>query len=125
MALRTTGAAVKELINTTLTADTIEASHLVTANLLVDEELLGYGYSSARLAEIEKWLAAHFVALTEERGSLLEEEIDDTVEKTANVYSAGLSSTRYGQQAMIIDTGGKLASLSKAASKPKASFRVI
>jgi len=125
MVLRCTGDEVRELITTAISADVIEANYLVTANLVVTEDLGNSNLSAARLKEIEKYLAAHFVALAEERGSLLEEEIDDVLERTADVYAPGYASTRYGQQALVLDSSGKLAGASASSSKLKALFRIV
>ncbi len=94
-----------------------------TANLYVDTHLLSAGHSSNILQRIELYLAAHIVALTEERGSLKGGKFGDASEFLADVFSEGFRSTRFGQLALALDTSGILAKLGQ--STLKAEFRVV
>lgn len=98
---------------------------LETASLLVDEILASSGLSVNRLDAIKKYLAAHFVWITETVG-LVSKDIGATKEvyRTYSDKSVGLSSSRYGQTALALDTSGKLASVT-ANSGMKALFSVI
>lgn len=100
-------------------------SFVTTANLIVTDELGTSGLSDSRLKQIELYLAAHFWAITNERGGLVEKEVDNAKERYAGTSTkdTGFRSTRFGQQAMALDTTGVLASLASAGTK--AVFRVI
>lgn len=98
------------------------------ANVLVDDLLGSSSLSANALKLIETYLAAHLYTLTEERGSLASETFGDSTERYHNVYKAGFNSTRYGQQALVIDTTGILARESAKADKAaikSAEFRVL
>ena len=98
------------------------------ANLLVNEELASSGLSEDRKTQIELYLAAHFAVITLEKGGLTSKKIGDAEEtyqafNARNISVVGLSATRFGQQAILLDSSGKLGALS---SKPvKAQFKVI
>jgi len=114
---------VKEVIGTNIVDSTIQGSFIDTAHVFVDTHLLSAGHSEEMLTKIELYLAAHFVALTEERGGLTGEKVGDASEFFSNVYKAGFNATRYGQIALTLDTSGILAS--KGTTGAKAEFRVI
>jgi hypothetical protein len=98
---------------------------IVTADVLVNETLLGQGFSSDRLRLIELYLAAHYAAISLEKGGLQRQKIGDGEDwyQPIEQSAAGLSTTRFGQQALVLDTSGVLAALSV---KPvKAQFRVV
>jgi len=94
------------------------------ADLIITEDLSTSGLSSARLTQIELYLAAHFAVVTYERGGLTSQKLGEGEERyNAPKATDGLSATRFGQQAVMLDTSG---TLSKMASKPvKAQFRVV
>lgn len=120
---RVTAAEVKVIFPTTDGQDM--ASFIASATLLVDEELVGAGLSEARLKQIELYLSAHFASITLERGGLTKQKIDDAEEDYKNIAatSTGLLATRYGQQAVALDTSGALGGMTK--SPVKAQFRVV
>ena len=81
------------------------------AHSLVEEIAVESGHDEARLTLIEIWLAAHFYTVRDPR---------TTAERagpvSANYQSAvdlGLATSHYGQMAMLLDTSGLLAALSK------------
>jgi hypothetical protein len=120
---RVTAEEVKQVVRTDIIDDTVLTNMIDTANLLVDEELVGEAdHSDARLKKIELYLSAHYVALTEEGGGVTRSKLGDADESYANVYDAGLQSTRFGQNAASLDTSGILAALTP---KLKAAFRVV
>jgi hypothetical protein len=99
-------------------------SFIDTAHLIVDESLLNAGLSSARLTQIELYLAAHFALVTHERGGLQRQKAGDAEDYyQSSGFKTGLQATRYGQQATILDTSGTLGAL--ATSAVKAQFRVV
>jgi len=89
------------------------ASGITTANTLVTYVCIPTGYDevvdAVLLAEIEKYLAAHFFCIfkprrrSEQAGSVME-----TIESKVDL---GLDVTRYGQQAKLLDVRGGLAVL--------------
>ena len=99
------------------------------ADLIVTESLSGKGLSSARLATIEKYIACHLIVQLSERGGLTSSqngESKDTytpLSAMGNAKINGFALTRYGQQAMILDTTGTLMEMSNPMKK--AQFRVI
>lgn len=123
MAARVSAEQVKEVIETNLADATVLSSMIDTANLYVDTHLLSEGHSAQILTKIELYLAAHIVALTEERGSLKGSKLGDASEFLADVFSEGFRATRFGQLAVALDTSGVLARL--GASSLKAEFRVV
>lgn len=98
---------------------------IATADLLVDEILASSGLSAARLDAIKKYLAAHFIWITE-TASLAQKQVGSTHEvyRTFSDKSTGLQTSRYGQTALTLDTSGKLAAIT-ANSGMKALFSVI
>lgn len=100
------------------------APFIATAQLLVDEELQDSGLSAERKTQIVIYLAAHLTEISDKivaRERIGESE--DTYKQPSD-FDQGLSSTNYGQTAMLLDTTGTLAGL--AASKGlKARFDFI
>ena len=116
MSIRVTDAEVKEIIDTSLSTKPF----IKVASLMVDQHLVDQGLSEDLLKEIERWLAAHFTAV---RDQLIksEETLDAKVTYQVGQSGKGIESTSYGQQAISLDSSGKLAGLSK---KP-ATFAVV
>ena len=123
MAARVTAGAVKEVVPTQIADSVVLTNFIDTANLFVDTHLASAGHTDEILAKIELYLAAHYVALTEEQGGLTRSKLGDADESFANIYGQGLKATRFGQQALAIDTTGILNSV--AATQLKAEFRVV
>ncbi len=116
---RVTKEEVKELIKTNLDV----GPFISTAGLLIDEALVGQGMSDARLKTIELWLSAHFVAVAEERGALMGSDKGDSAEVYKIIVGTGLNMTRFGQQAISLDTSGVLAD--QASTMKSAQFRTV
>ncbi len=114
---------VKDILTTSISDGTLQSSFIDTAHVYVDDHLVGSTLSAAMLAKIELYLSAHFVALTEERGGLVESELGEARDRYSDVYEGGLKSTRYGLMALSLDTTGILTSISTVALK--AQFRVV
>ena len=94
-----------------------------TAALVVSEDLVGSGLTAARLRIIELYLAAHFFALTEERGGLIRSSTGDAADTYADTFGQSFNSTRYGQHAISLDTTGALANVGIGGAKSE--FRVV
>ena len=114
---------VKEIIETAR----VDIEAFITAsNSLVTDVLGGEGLGTVRLKEIERWLAAHFLAhagTDKTAGQVVEEQIGDTRRRFSDGQAAfgKLDSTRYGKMALLLDTSGRLAGLGRT----RAQFRVI
>lgn len=115
---------VTEICSTSKSNSTVQA-HIDTAQLVVNETLAGSGLSEARLDKIVLYLAAHFLSLSE-GAEVRRAKMGDADESyvTPAAGSQGFQITRYGQQALALDTSGKLAA-SQASGGLKAEFRVI
>lgn len=124
MAARTSAAAVNIVVPNSIPDDDVLVQFIETANAYIDVHLVpAAGHSDKMLEKIELYLSAHFVALTEEQGGITRSKLGDADESFANVYEAGFKSTRFGLQALALDTSGILNSVS--ATKLKAEFRVV
>ena len=111
---------VKKIIDTDLTDEQI-TPFLAAANTMVTDLLLGENYSVTTLGEIERWLAAHFVAVRDPQ--VTSEKIGDVQAAYEGKTGMGLKSTRYGQQAMVLDHHGILARM--ASGKRPAEVKTI
>ncbi len=106
---------VKEIIDTDLSDiqinNFINAAHL----LVVQIDLAGVGLAELLLKEIERWLAAHFLAIRDQR--VQKESVGgEWSAEYQGKTDMGLKSTTYGQQALALDTSGKLAALGQKAA---------
>ncbi len=117
-----TDANVKAIIDTA--RDT--TPFINTATIIADTLLSGKGLNSDLYDQIILYLTAHFVCITEESGGLKRSKLGDS-DESYNIPSekdSGFAFTRYGQQAMILDTTGTLAANS-ANKGLKAQIEVI
>ncbi len=114
-----TESAVKELIKTSLDL----TPFMQAAALLVAEDLAGSGLTVARKQLIELYLAAHFTAVSEERGSLKSIKIGESEESFGGDFTTGLGLTRFGQMAILFDVSGTLSNSTDTGKK--AQFQVI
>ncbi len=120
MAARVTASEVLSVLGI---PDATVGIHIDTANAYVNDHLQNEGLSDDALRRVELYLAAHFAALTEERGGLTRSSAMEASESYANIYDEGLRATRFGQQAITLDSTGKLASMTRGSLK--AQFRVV
>lgn len=117
---RVTEGQVKEILDTNRSV----SQFIDVANIFVEEHLASVIGNASLLTKIELYLAAHFAAITEERGGLVESAAGLEVrERVSDIYTEGLRSTRYGQQAIVLDATGTLARLASTANR--AQFRVV
>jgi len=115
MANRVTGAEVIAIMDTTLTAVTIDP-FITVANLVVTEKLTDAGHSAALLKEIERWLAAHFATVKDPR--IMNEKAGDMSAKyEVATLGKALDGTVYGQTVKVLDSSGILANVGKMAAK--------
>jgi hypothetical protein len=107
---RTNATDVKVLIETSLSDADVDnfiadANALLTSSGIEDAEC----HDSASLTVLEKYLAAHFVALRERQ--LKSEKMGDATDQYGGNFDMGLDFTQYGQQAIMFDCSGILQSL--------------
>jgi hypothetical protein len=117
MANRVTVAEVEQIIDLDSTfSDTDVTIHINAANRIVTKIVTDSSMSSDDKKECERWLAAHFCAMG--RNPYANEEHAGSVSQTmGHKLDLRLDNTRWGQMAMIIDTGGDLARLNEASKK--------
>jgi hypothetical protein len=122
---RVTSAEVAAIASLPNEASQTIISAMQVASTLVAENLTGL--SEATLKSIELFLAAHFSTLSWEKGPLAAITIGEATERYHDIYSGGLSATRFGQQAIMLDTTGALSEMSANAAKPmrRAEFEVV
>ena len=121
MAVRAQSAEVQALLEDSAYTVTL---FITQANIVVNE-LLAPGGTSAlsedRLGLIETYTAAHFATLVREKGGLAQDKMGDAEQRYHNIYKAGFSATRFGQQALFLDTTGKLSAQDISVQKPTLS----
>lgn len=116
---RTTPEAVAVIVEVDTDAAPDLAPFIALANELVTEvcadAAITPAYSTARLEMIERYLAAHFYVVRDPRVS---SETAGPVQASYK-FNVGLilQGTKEGQQALLLDTKGGLARLSKALEK--------
>ena len=108
--MRTSADEVKAIITTSLTDDQVDVFIDVASQLVTDNVTCGLG--EAALREIERWLAAHLIAMTRSRMAKTE-KIGEASITYNGVFGSGLDSTPYGQTVKMLDTCGSLANLGK------------
>jgi hypothetical protein len=107
MAVRTTPALVAGIIEADATIGL--DPFIFTASELVTEVCAIAGYTVERLELIERWLSAHFYAIRDPRTT--NEKAGSVGATYESKVDLNLALTRYGQQAMVLDTKGGLAQL--------------
>ena len=105
MAARTTTAKVKIVIDTELTDC---AAFIAIATLQVDAIAALGILSTDILEQIETWLSAHYVAIRDRQASSV--KVLDSAHTYDGKTGMGLQATLWGQQALLMDTTGTLAS---------------
>lgn len=111
----TTSEQVKLVINTTLEDVSF---FITTAQLIVDEQLVGKGMSDKRLSQIEIYLAAHFVSAFEREPQM--EKIGDSEVRYDGFMvqeKMDLQQTRFGKNAIMLDTSKTLLYLGAGAER--------
>ena len=104
--------------------DDLDTSTFIdTANVIVNTFIVPTYTVEAILVKIELYLAAHFASLMSERGGLIRSMQGDASETYADIYDKGYRATRFGQQAIVLDPSGTLASMST--DKVKAQLELV
>lgn len=104
------------LVITTAMNDTAVAAFIEDATLLAEGCAGIASLTPTRQAAIVKWLTAHLIAThSGGGGQLTQKSLGDASESyAAGAAGVNLNATRYGQQAVSLDTTGCLANLGKA-----------
>jgi hypothetical protein len=105
------------VIITTSLLDTAIEAFIEIATAMVTNTVT-CGLAAATLKEIERWLTAHLISVTQERMTT-EEKLGEATVKYAGVYGEGLKSTSYGQMVLTLDSCGGFANLGKQAASIK------
>lgn len=109
MSFRVTQLEVSAIIQTKFTDLT---PFITAANEVVTDKLGVTDLSALRLKEIERWMAAHFIAQSELQ--VASESISKaSVTYLAKNYGEGLSSSTFGQVCISLDTTNTLVDLAK------------
>ena len=106
MAVRVTSEEVAQIIDYDTAAITDISPFITMANMMVNSRIGEGVLAEEVLKEIERWLAAHFVAIRDPR--IKSESVDVISTSYQGQTGMGLQATLYGQQAMMLDTTGKL-----------------
>jgi len=80
---------------------------ITTANKIIEDVITHSSVTEATLTQVELWLSAHLVAVTDPR--LMEESIGDAKDKYQSKIGFGLDLSHYGQVAKMVDWTGSLA----------------
>lgn len=112
---------LKELV--TGVNDTQAQIFIDSAHALVDGKITNVGYPLRTVYLIELYLAAHFASSTVDSGGVISVKVGLSEERYSDPSNMlGIAKTRFGQQALSLDTLGILNDL--AASPVKAIFKV-
>lgn len=118
---RCTEQEVKAIIDTTLTEEQV-TPFLRAANIAVTNVTSGYGYGVDDLMEIERWFAAHLIAVRDPRLTEAKQG-DGTFKYFVGQAGKSLDATPYGQQVKLLDNKGAFAEI--ANSKGTAEFEAV
>lgn len=118
MAVRVTATDVKQILDDSTLEDAIVNTYITGANALVNAAL-GTGTTDL-LKEIERWMAAHMIAVTRERLAY-KEAAGSAMITYVGEFKGGLDSSPYGQMVKTLDTTGAMAALDK---KPASVYAV-
>lgn len=111
---RITDEEVKQIIETTINT----TPFITAANLIVTDRLGDEGIDDDLLKEIERWMAAHLVAIREPQTKT--EKTGDTGVTYFGKDGLGLDATPYGQQVKVLDPTGLMATLGSRPAGVKA-----
>ena len=106
---RVTPAALKLILADSELSDDVLSAFIGSANTMVNNVVGGY-LDETTLTEIEKWLAVYMISCTVERMASREGAGGAEIYYTGR-YGQELSSTPYGQMALVLDPTGRMAAL--------------
>jgi len=111
MANRVSSSDVDEIMEEDYSSTDLEV-FIIPANLIVTDRCSDSGYSAAHLKELERWLSAHFVAISKKTNRIAAEKIDiaSVTYMAMSTGESALDMTPYGRQVKLLDTAGNLLS---------------
>lgn len=123
---RTTALAVSKIVEVDVSAGSLEeilAPFIETAVSILEDQCGESDYSEAKFELIERWLAAHFYVCALQPHTLSESAGPAS---SSYLFKTGynLNQTRQGQQAMLLDSDGNLASWNQATIKGQSGIRI-
>ncbi|MFP4047483.1 MAG: hypothetical protein ACLFT4_06955 [Bacteroidales bacterium] len=101
---------IKLIIDTDMEDDDI-SGYIDSASALIETWFSGVSASTTMLKEVERWLAAHLIAMSKER-QVKEEGAGGAYVRYSGIFGTGLKTTSYGQTAIEIDSTNTLKSIS-------------
>lgn len=107
MANRVTTAEVNDIMPDMDSSTDVDA-FITAANLFVTANVTCAAATAAILKEIERWYAAHLIAVGYKEARLSQEKIGDGEDRFQGKTDMGIRSTLYGQQAIDLDPCGAL-----------------
>lgn len=122
---RVTVSEVTDIYDTNMDSDKIQR-FIQSAHVLVNSTLASSGLAADVLKEIELWISAHFIYMRDPqalRSKIGDSEAWHFPASVTTAFARGLNLTPYGQQALVFDTTGSLASLGKQKGKFRAAPR--
>ena len=114
MAVRVTQTEVRLLIVVDSSIVTDYTPFIEAANTLINNTIKSSSVNEATKKVIEKWLSAHFIAISDMRKDT--EKADEVSEKNQYRLGLNLQVTMYGQQAIALDHSQALANLNSGKS---------
>lgn len=108
---RTTPEDISAILDNTSLTDAELQVFIEAASSMIDS-VFDTTTSSALLKEIERWLAAHLVAMSRER-TTTEEGVEFARVRYSGRFGKGLEATPYGQTVLDLDITGKMKTLGK------------
>jgi hypothetical protein len=112
---RTNAIDVKGIIKTSLSNDDID-NFIGDANLIITEKLSGANVNEDLKEGLEKWLAAHLIAMSKKR-QLQGQKVSDVDMRYAGKFGLNLEHTTYGQTVILLDPTGILRETRKRPAK--------
>ena len=110
MAYNTTETRVRLIMLKINAAMTDLEEYIIAANSIVTSKCSSL--SPTQAGTVETWLAAHFVAMVDER--IASEGVEGLSRSFQKRIDLNLNQTKYGQTAMALDTSGGLAAWNKS-----------
>lgn len=107
---RTTAELVEGIIKVKSTIDL--TPFIDFANELTNDHCLESDYTTAKLLKIETLLAAHFYTVRDPRKVI--QQVDTIRDEYETKINYGLSLSKYGQMAMLLDKEGNLAAFNNS-----------
>lgn len=114
-------------LENTSTGTNLQSFLDLAVDMVAEAGLVAKGLSPTRIDAITLYVMAHFLLISQESGGIQEEKVGDAQQTYVpqDKGATGLSTTRFGRQALMLDTSGSLASLTAGSNLLPAQFRVV